>query len=94
MPLLSVRLDPDDARKAAELREAGITISSLVREAIRREHARESARKGAAQHASQIVEAVLASLPDSDDHRHRPIDATNRRAVARRIKAKLRARRK
>jgi Arc/MetJ-type ribon-helix-helix transcriptional regulator len=93
MPLISVRLDPDDARKAAELREAGIAISSVVREAIRREHARETARERAAQDASQIVEAILASLPDKGEPRRRPIDPTDRRAVARHIRTKLRARR-
>jgi predicted nucleic acid-binding protein len=40
VPLLNVRLSPDDARRAAELREEGVQISDVVREAIRAEYLR------------------------------------------------------
>jgi len=45
MPLLNARLDDDDARRARDLREAGVPIARIVRDAIRVEHEHRVARR-------------------------------------------------
>jgi hypothetical protein len=94
MPLLNVRLDPEDARKADELRAAGVKMSSVVREAIRREHARVVGRAGDGKKPSEIVREIIAVIPDDGAPRAREVDAGDRRAVAKHITSKLRARAK
>jgi hypothetical protein len=91
MPLLNVRLSAEDARRAAELREDGIQISNVVREAIRAEYLRR--RRGAPGHRrpSLIVKSILEALPDPVDTPRRAIDPVDRHAVRRHIAAKLRA---
>lgn len=91
MPLLNVRLDPDDAKKAAELRAAGVMVSNVVRAAIRREHARLVGGRSGSQRPSDFVREVIASTPDDDASSERAVDARDRKAVARHIAAKLRA---
>jgi hypothetical protein len=90
MSLLNVRLSPDDARRAAALRKAGIQISEVVREAIRAEYRRRGANAGV-RRPSLIVKTILEALPDPPDMPRRTVDTTDRRAVQRHIAAKLRA---
>jgi hypothetical protein len=90
MSLLNVRLSPDDARRAAELRKAGIQISDVVREAIRAEYVRMRPATGGKRRASRIVEEILEALPDTPDVPRVAVDATDRHAVRRHIAAKLR----
>lgn len=94
MPLLNVRLSPDDARRAAELREEGIQISDVVREAIRAEYLRRRAGKPGNRRPSLIVKEILAALPDPEGMPERAVEPTDRHAVRRHIAAKLRGRRK
>jgi len=93
MSLLNVRLGPEDARRAASLRRAGVAISTLVREALRAEYERRVAGKQEGKRPSAIVAAVLTEIPDPDAE---PLgfSLTDRRAVRDHIRAKLRARRK
>jgi hypothetical protein len=90
VPLLNVRLSPDDARRAAELREDGIHISDVVREAIRAEHLRRHAQKPGKRRPSVIVKEILAALPDPEEASRRTVDSTDRHAVRRHIAARLR----
>jgi hypothetical protein len=94
VPLLNVRLSPDDARRAAELREEGIQISDVVREAIRAEYLRRRSRASTLRRPSLIVKAILEALPDPTETPRPAVDATDRRAVRLHIAAKLRGRRK
>jgi hypothetical protein len=89
MPLLNVRLSPDDARRAAELREDGVQISDVVREAIRAEHLRRRPGKSGKGRPSALVKELLAALPDPADMPSRAVDTTDRHAVRRHIAAKL-----
>ena len=91
MVLVNVRLDADDARRVKALREAGIPLSPLVREAIRSEYERRIAAPQGAVAPSAIIAAVIAALPDHEHDGNAPrVDATDRRAVRRHVRAKLR----
>ena len=88
-----MRLSPDDARRAAELREEGIQISDVVREAIRAEYLRRRPGRPDKRRPSLIVKEILAALPDPAETPARAVDPADRRAVRRHIAAKLRDRR-
>jgi hypothetical protein len=92
VPLLNVRLSPDDARRAAELREEGVQISDVVREAIRAEYLRRRPGRPGNRRPSLIVKEILAALPDPAEA-PRAVDPSDRHAVRRHIAAKLRGRR-
>jgi hypothetical protein len=93
MSLLNVRLSPDDARRAAELRKAGIQISEVVREAIRAEYVRRcSERAGGGHRPSLLVRAILEALPDPADMPSPAVDPADRHAVRHHITAKLQQR--
>jgi len=94
VPLLNVRLSPDDARRAAELREDGIQISDVVREAIRAEYLRRRPGKPGKRRPSLLVKEILAALPDPADMPIPAVDRTDRHAVRRHVAAKLRGARK
>lgn len=89
MALLNVRLSPADARLAAALREEGVPISALVREAIRSEHARRLGAPGRSMKPSSVVADILRRLPEPPDLGPRELDTTDRRAVKRHVRAKL-----
>ncbi|MBI2919606.1 MAG: hypothetical protein HYY18_00815 [Planctomycetes bacterium] len=91
MPLVNVRLDDDDARKAGALRKAGIPVSSVLREAIRTEYARRIEGPNARLKPSELVAEIIARFPDAG--RRTEVDATDRRAVRRHIRRALRRRR-
>ena len=92
VPILNVRLSPDDARRAASLREDGIQISDVVREAIRAEYLRRRPRKSS-RRPSLVVKEILAALPDPEDLPRRSVDSADPQAVRRHIAARLRGRR-
>jgi len=91
MRLLNVRLDDNDSRLVQRLRERGVSISDLVRGAIRAEARR------APQTGPLDVDALVAEIekqyptPPGADKDHR-IDTTNRREVQELIRRKLRRR--
>jgi hypothetical protein len=94
MPLLNVRLSPDDARRAAELREEGVQISDVVREAIRAAHLRRRLGRASKRRPSLIVSEILAALPDPADVPRLEVDPTDRHAVRRHIAVSLGGRRR
>ena len=63
MKLINVRLDAEDARKAASLRKEGVEISSLVRDAIRAEDDRRRKPKRNGRKASEIIQEIIARHP-------------------------------
>lgn len=92
MALLNVRLGPDDARRAKALRDAGIPVSRIVREAIRSEYERRIAPPRGARRPSRLVADILAELPDPPDLPPRSVASDDRRAVRRHVVEKLRVR--
>jgi hypothetical protein len=91
MRLLNVRLDDDDSRLVQQLRERGVSISELVRGAIRAEAKRAPKRE------PLDVDAMLAEIqkeyPTPPGAEARPrIDTTNRREVQELIRRRLRRR--
>jgi hypothetical protein len=91
--LLNVRLGPDDARLAAQLREAGVPISRIVREALRTAHERHAAVRGPRRRPSQIMAEIYRDHPDPPGTRRGKRDLTVRAAVRREIRRRLRRRR-
>jgi len=89
MKLLNVRLDADDARLVSQLRQAGVEISGIVREAIRAEHGRRVGRRGRPRPA-EVMAAIYAAHPDPPGLPRRRYDMRDRRAARRAIVRKLR----
>jgi hypothetical protein len=81
MALLNVRLDAEDARKVAELRRAGVQISTLVRQAIRAEHEQRVGKRAGGRTAAALVARIYADLPDTPDVVPRGFDLRDRRRV-------------
>jgi hypothetical protein len=93
MALLNVRLDPEDTRRAKALREAGIRISTVVRNAIRAEYDKRLGAAARAKKPSKIVADILTALPSPADSLRPRIDARDRRALRRVVATKLRRQR-
>lgn len=87
MTLVNVRLEPEDALRVKALRDAGVQLSTLVRDAIHAEYDRRI-RPAGTRKPSEVLADILAALPDSDSGPR--IDTTDRRAVKKHIAAKLR----
>ena len=73
---------------AAALRGAGIPISGIVREALRSEYERRIGRKRQPK-GSEVVAAIIESLPDPPGLLARDFSAVDRRGVRRYVRAKL-----
>ena len=93
MSLLNVRLGAEDARRAAELRKAGVQISQIVREVIRAEHDRRVRQRRAARPTHEILSQIYAAYPDPPRAPRRTFDLRDRQAARRAILRKLRRRR-
>jgi post-segregation antitoxin (ccd killing protein) len=91
--LLNVRLGPDDARMAARLREAGIPISGIVRDALRAAHERHTSARAPRRRPSEIMAEIYREHPDRQGVRRGKRDLTDRAAVRRVIRQRLRRRR-
>lgn len=89
MKLLNVRLDSDDARRASELRRAGVQISRLVRDAIRTEHDQRVGKRGKRPRASEVMARIYAEHPDPIGLPRQRLNLRDRRAVRRVIVARL-----
>jgi post-segregation antitoxin (ccd killing protein) len=87
--LLNVRLDAEDKRLADDLREEGIPISRIVREAIRAEHARRVGTRRRKRKPSELIAELYERFPDEPGAKGHGIDTTDRRAVQRFIAARL-----
>jgi hypothetical protein len=87
--LVNVRLDGDRLRKARALRERGVTLSDVVREAIdeRFDALQRSASKP---DVRVIMTRVFEQFPDPPDLPPREYDVHDRRAARRVIRRKLR----
>ena len=91
MKLVNVRLSDDDAAKVAELQRQGVELSEVVREAVR---ARHLALRPAltAKDVKPLLEAIFARHPLDPNDMSPAVDTTDRRAVAKLIRSKLRRR--
>lgn len=89
MKLLNVRLDADDTRLVSQLRQAGVEISRVVREAIRAEHGRRVGGPGQPRPA-EVMAAIYAAHPDPPGLPRRRYTLRDRRAARRAIVRKLR----
>lgn len=87
--LLNVRLDPEDANVARQLRARGISISDVVRRALRNE-----AKKLATEpiDSSQLLDELLSRYPTPPGSPKARPDATDRVALRKHIARKLRRR--
>jgi hypothetical protein len=75
---------------AAALREEGVAISGLVREALRAEYQRRFGGRGrSGRKPSELVERILDDLPDPRGVAARGFALSDRRAVSDHIRAKL-----
>jgi hypothetical protein len=91
MRLLNVRIAPDDERLVKQLREQGVSISDVVRKAIRDEAQRRAG--GTRGHRADLLGEMLTRFPTPSGAAPSPrIDSTDRLAVRRAIRRKLRSR--
>lgn len=92
--LLNVRLDAARLHKAKRLRERGITLSDVVREAIDSRYD-ELTGQASDRGAVAIVQEILAADPDPDTVRPRTYDVHDAHAARKAIRSSLsRARRR
>jgi hypothetical protein len=91
MRLLNVRLDDHDSRLVQQLRERGVSISDLVRGAIRAE-ARRAPTPGPLDVDALVAEIEGQYPTPPEAKKRRRIDTTNRREVQELIRRKLRRR--
>ena len=91
--LANVRLDDDRLRKARRLRERGVTLSDLVRDAIdaRFEQQRKAAKP---RDVSGILEAVFDEYPDQDRLPRRSYDVHDRQQARAAVRRRLRPKRR
>ena len=87
--LLNVRLTPEDERIVARLKARGVSISALMRRALRAEDLLGRSRPP---QAEQLVVEILARYPTPADAGRQLTDATDRTAVRKHIQKRLRAR--
>jgi hypothetical protein len=90
MPLVNVRLDAEDARKARALRAEGVRISTLVRAALRQEYERRIQARSRRQKPSVVVDEIIEQFPDDRPARQRGVRLDDHRAIRERIVARLR----
>jgi lambda repressor-like predicted transcriptional regulator len=87
--LLNVRLTPEDERIVARLKARGISISALMRRALRAEDLQGRSRPP---EAEQLIADILALYPTPAETGRQRTDATDRTAVRKHIQKRLRAR--
>jgi hypothetical protein len=87
--LVNVRLDEDRVRKAQTLRESGVALSDLVREAID-ERFDELVGSGTARDLKSVMERIFEQYPDPPDLPPRGYDVHDRGGARRAIIGKLR----
>lgn len=92
MKLLNVRLGPEDARMAADLRKGGIQISRVVRDAIRAAHERQAVAPVSRMRAREIMTNIYREYPDPPNLPRATRDLRDRGSVRRVIRQRLRRR--
>jgi len=85
--LLNVRLDPERLRKAQVLRECGINLSDVVREAIDEKFLRLRSRPD----AKSLIRRIFEQYPDPAGLPPRDYDVHDRDAARQAIIRKLRS---
>jgi hypothetical protein len=93
MKLLNVRLAPEDARMAAHLKQEGIQLSTVVRDAIRVAYDQRVRLRTRPRRLSSLMEQIYLSVPDRGGRRRPMYDLRDRRSIRRVIVARLRRRR-
>ena len=93
MKLLNVRLNEDDARLAAALRQEGVELSRVVRNALHAEYERRIAGRVRRRSAAVVMAEIYAACPDPPRLPRRSYDLRDRRAARRAIVSRLRRRR-
>lgn len=89
--LLNVRLTPEDQRVITRLKARGISISEVMRRALRAEDAR-AASEGV--DAEAVIAELREAFPTPPGRALPRVDARDRRAVREHIKDRLRARKR
>jgi hypothetical protein len=87
--LVNVRLDPERLRKAQTLRQRGVALSDVVREAIDERFAALQSPESRGD-VRAIVRRIFDEYPDPPDLPRRGYDVRNRRAARAAILRKLR----
>jgi hypothetical protein len=90
MPLINVRLDSSDQRRARALRAEGVALSTLVRKALREEYARRVEARAGRQKPSRLVAQLRDEFPSPPEQPARPFRLDDRQAVRQHIAGKLR----
>lgn len=90
MKMLNIRLGPEDARRAAQLRRAGFAIAGLVRDALRAAYERHVAPRAWGRRPSEIMASIYRECPDPPELPHEKRDLSDRRRVRRIIRRRLR----
>jgi hypothetical protein len=86
--LVNVRLDEERLRKAQTLRESGVALSDLVREAI--DERFEELAAGTARDLKAVMERIFEQYPDPPDLPPRGYNVHDRHEARRAITGKLR----
>lgn len=86
--LINVRLDAERVRKAQTLRERGVALSDVVREAIDERFS--ELRSGSQPDVKAIVRRMFDQYPDAPDLPPRDYDVHDRHAARRAILGKRR----
>lgn len=86
--LINVRLDPDHLRKAQALRERGVRLSDVVREAIDEKFVR--LRSEVEPDVNTLIRRIFEQYPDPPGLPPRGYDLHDRRAARQAIVRKLR----
>jgi hypothetical protein len=86
--LVNVRLDEARVRKAQTLRERGVALSDVVREAIDERFA-ELGRSASPSDVRAIVRSIFERYPDPPNLPRRDYDVHNRRSARAAIRRKL-----
>lgn len=63
MKMINIRLNPDDERRAEALQKSGVTVSEVVRRAIREEYERRVGTPRPADWAAKLVADVIRRHP-------------------------------
>ena len=84
--MINVRLDPDDERRAEALQKSGVTVSEIVRRAIRAEYEMRVGSRRTKGWAARLVAAIHARHPTTD---RAAVESTDVEGARKYIRAKL-----